>query len=185
MEEETVKIDLDNKIKDRHKRKLQSGIITDIISYTYGENRTVEQIAKYLNLHIIKTQYYLDYMVKEGVLEESIQPVVDGIINKTYRLIHKQTEANIKIDSEKQLILESKQFGSLVERMISSMRGDKLYTTQATGAMLNEEYAVLIQKKIQELHNLQERFEKESFESGKPVKQYNLVSVYSELEEKK
>lgn len=185
MEKEAI--EFDDKIESEYKRNLDSGMITSILLYAYGEAKTAEQIAKNLKLHIIKAQYYLDYMVRLGYLVVNDEKVVDGIMNKTYCVREKMQGAQITVGSEEHLAMQAKDLATMMEQSIRSMRKDKICGAQATSVFLDDTHAKLILAKMQEFHKYMETCEKECFSLHRreELKQYHFISTFGDIEESK
>lgn len=180
---QSTNVALFDETDDNLKNAFQNSIISSIITYTYGEGRCVEQISKYLGLPIVTTQYYLNRLEKQGLIMGIDQPVVDGLVKKTYQLTYDQAAGEVKVNSEEQLAIEAKRFGSLVENLIVCMREGRICATHATGVMLDNDHAQIVKDKIGELHEFIQNAEKESLNTDNDVQQYNLVSVYGNLED--
>lgn len=178
-------LEFDDKIESGYKRNLDSEMITSILIYAYGEPKTAEQISKNLNLHIIKAQYYLDYMVQNNYLIVTDEKVVDGITNKTYCVNEKVREAQIKVGSEEHLAMQARELANMVEKSVRSMRKNKICSAQATSVFLDENHAKMILAKTQEFHEYMEICEKECFSEKKKeeLKQYHFVSTFGDMDD--
>lgn len=173
-----IKLEVGNYIETYNKRKLDSNIMTRIMDYTYGEKRTEREIAENVGLHILKTKYYLDYMVFNGYLACCEKEAIDGISYKVYWLNTKNIETDIHISGQLELRHQAKQIGKSMENMILRMKKDNINYAKGIGVFLTENYANKVKLEIKKLYDLIEKYELLSEQEFEEKKKFNFLSAF-------
>ena len=98
MEASRESIELKDVVNDSSGRELDSHIISNIMTYLYGEPKSSNRIAQYMKISPVKLQIYMDYL-EEMKLVESFEEADDEIIEIKYRVSPKKQdlELNVKL----------------------------------------------------------------------------------------
>lgn len=98
MEASRDSIELKEVVNDSSGNELDSHIISNIMTYLYGEPKSSNRIAQYLQVSPVKLQIYMDYL-EDINLVDSFEEVDEEMIEKKYRVSPKKQdlEVNVKL----------------------------------------------------------------------------------------
>lgn len=152
-------------------------IISSIISYLYSDKKTAYQISKHLRIHQIQVIMYLEYLLKEGIINCTEENLSYGS-DKFYYVSMDDSKIETKISSNKNEICRlASEFGKKVNELIVNLKPNDINNISYTVAMVSEDdVQVLIdaQKKIEVIMS---KMENKSKQDGKKVNKYIMVSL--------
>lgn len=180
---EESKLELKSEVKDGLGNKLDSLIIGNIMTYLYGEPKSLAQIANYLNLSPVKLQIYLSYLIESGFIELFEQEKGE-VIEKRYRFCkNKQNvDVNIKVDNKITLIQYADEMCANLRNSILSLEENDMSELSCYIGSVPEKALKGIINNIQSLQSEVEESEKEIVK-GVNGKKYMLLTVFVPYED--
>lgn len=152
-------------------------IISGIISYLYGDKKTVCQIAKHLKIHQIQVTMYLDYLLKEeiiGYVEEKMSYGRD----KYYYVCMNDSKIETRVSSKKNEIVKlADDFGNKIKKLMISSKPTDINNISYTVAMISEEDAQVIIDAQKKIERIMCKMESDSKEKESNLEKYIMVSM--------
>lgn len=172
------KLEFKNEVNDEFGNTLDSLTISNIMTYLYGEPKSIDRIASYLKLSPVKLQIYLNYLVDSNLIE-SFEEENGEMIEKKYRFCsNKQNvDVNIKIDSNVALLQYADEMCANLRKSILSLRGGDVNELSCYIGSVPEEALKGIISDIQRLQNEVEESEK-TIDNVNTAEKYMLLTVF-------
>lgn len=168
------------RIGDKFDEEVDMKIVSNIMSYIYSDRKTVKQISRKLNMHIIRTTMYLDYLVRENMISCIEEEGPFGA--ERYFFIEKES-ADVKVETrvrgENALIQIANEMGEKTKDIIVSLSKEDKKSISYTISMLSDEDAeeiMIAKKKLDELMN---SLESKSNEIKAKSNRYILMSTFA------
>ncbi|WP_150265613.1 hypothetical protein [Paenibacillus tepidiphilus] len=181
--EKTLKVSLGEYVNDCNSERLDSGTLTSIISFIYGDKKTIEQIAKSLKVHKIQILHYVDYLVQTGVLGFTEEDNM-GMNEKYFFVQNESTHADIKIQETETQLFYAKKLAGALEDIVVSLKGEDLNYITLTTVELSHADAEAVIQEAKVLHELIEKLETNCKDAEAEDKQkYTLITAFSPTKE--
>lgn len=172
------KVELKKEVNDQSGNTLDSLIISNIMTYLYGEPKSIDRIANYLKMSPVKLQIYLNYLI-DSKLIESFEEESGEVIEKKYRFCsNKQNvDVSIKIDSNLGLLQYADEMCANLRKSILSLGSGDINELSCYIGSVPEQALKGIITNIQHLQNEVEESEK-TITKEEDAKKYMLLTVF-------
>lgn len=116
------KIELKEIVNDSNGNQLDSQIIGKIITYLYGESKSFDSIAQYMDISPVKLHIYMDYL-NEKKIAETFEEKDGDEIKRKYRICSnmRDLDVNVKIDSNLALLQYADELCSNLKNSIMAL----------------------------------------------------------------
>lgn len=166
------------RIGDKFDEEIDVKIVSNILSYIYSDRKTVKQISRKLNMHLIRTTMYLDYLVRENMISCIEEESSFGI--ERYFFIEKESgdvKVQTKVRGENAIIQIANEMGEKTKDIIASLNKEDKKSISYTIAMLSDEEAEQIMIAKKKLDELMSNLETKSNETKS--NRYILMSTFA------
>ncbi|WP_192812677.1 hypothetical protein [Clostridium tunisiense] len=150
------------------------------MSYIYSDRKTVKQISRKLNMHLIRTTLYLDYLVREGMVSCIEEESSFGV--ERYFFIEKESEdvkVQTRVRGENALIQIANEMGEKTKDIIVSLSKEDKKSISYTISMLSDEDVEEIMMAKKKMDDLMNSLESKSNEAKTKSSRYILMSTFA------
>lgn len=163
---------------DKDLDSLDTKVVSDILTYLYGDKKNVHQIARRLDMHPMQIVYILECMLRQGVIAGIEEHNGAGIENYyTVADGNNNVEMQTKVSGNAQKIKIATEMGEQIrDVIISTEKGDCHYISY-TVSMLTEGQAQALCSKQEKLENKMSEMEEENIDSSFEKEKYIMITT--------
>lgn len=154
-------------------------IVSDIMSFIYGDKKTVKQISRKLNIHFLKTTMYLDNLVREEFVKCVEEKGTIGI-ERFYYVESEDVNYDLyeSVKEKEGLYKAASKLGNKFKEVVRSIEKEDINDVAYTVAMLTDNNAEKVLEAQRDLEKLIINLEDENKEN-EVVKKYNLMTAFA------
>lgn len=158
--------------------QLDSKVVSDLLTYLYGDKKTIYQIAKYLHRHQMFATYYLECLLRGGLVTCLEEDMPSGI-ERFYTVSAQPTKLNMetRINKESEQIRVANEMGEQLRDVIVSLNKNDVNNISYIVSMLSDETAKDLVIDQQKLEKKMADAEKEVVDGEKNRQKYIMISM--------
>lgn len=153
-------------------------IMSDMLSYIYGDKKTVSQIARNMNMHPLQVVLYLNDMVRNELLSFHDESTTLGSERYYYvQELKNNIKMKIHVNSENEKIRIASSVGNQLREVICSLEPKDTKSISFTISMIGKQDAEILIKEQKKLQKLMDEMEKNYKNSGNESDKYIMFSA--------
>lgn len=172
------KIELKSEMNDSYGNVLESNTINNILTYLYGEPKTVSNLLNNLKLSPVKLQIYLNYLIETDIVE-LYEEENKEVIEKIYRLkpTKQNLDINVRINDDIALMNYADELSTTLRKSILTLKSGDLNDVSCYIGSVPQN---ILNNTIESIHKLQRDVEESEKAINEDVKfeKYMLITAF-------
>ena len=153
-------------------------LVSSILTYIYGDKKTVRQIARHLTVHQMRVVLCLDYMIKNNLIVCTEETLAYGIERYYFVPTHEdKIKMETKVKGKAEKIRVANELGDQLRDVIVSLSADDKKNISYTVSMIAPKDADLLVKEQKRLELMMTEMEKEDKHKEEGAEKYIMIST--------
>ena len=147
-------------------KQLRSDIVILILTYLYGERKTIEHISKHCNIHHLRCLHYLNCLKENAIIKDEIIQGNHGMLETYYFVDDMQAQAHVIVKQVDEILNYVQYFSNHLREILFNLAESDDYQVTLTFAELTEADVKHVSKMLKDLHTSMDGLENSENQDG-------------------